>query len=135
MKNAFVLLSLAVAGLTAMAAPAVLDDAKLESALKLADPDSDGTLDLKEATKLGITKSVFKKVNADKDGTLDKTELGAAVSAQFLAADPDKDGTLDWKEARKAGIKSKKAFDSADPDKDGTLDVNEYLAALVSQLK
>jgi Ca2+-binding EF-hand superfamily protein len=129
------LVSLSLAALTVTAASAALDDAKVEAAMKQADPDSDGTLDLKEATKLGISKSVFMKVNADKDGTLDKTELAAAVSAQFLAADPDNDGTLDWKEAKKAGIKTKKAFDAADPDKDGTLDLNEYLAALVSQLK
>ena len=135
MKKTFALLSLALAGVTVTAAPAVLDDAKVEAALKQADPDSDGTLDLKEAIKLGITKSVFKKVNADKDGTLDKAELGAAVSAQFLAADPDKDGTLDRREAKKAGVKSKKVFDAADPDKDGTLDVNEYLAALIAQIK
>ena len=73
MKKALLLVSLSLAALTVTAASAALDDAKVEAAMKQADPDSDGTLDLKEATKLGISKSVFMKVNADKDGTLDMT--------------------------------------------------------------
>lgn len=119
----------------AHAADALLTDALLDATMKKADPDSDGTLDMKEAAKLGIGKAVFEKVNPDKDGTLDKKELAAAVTMMFEAANPDKDGTLDWKEAKKAGIKTKATFEAANPDKDGTLDIAEYLAALTAQLK
>ena len=136
MKFTLAMLSLALASGAALAtSPAPLDDAKVEAALKLADPDSDGTLDLKEAGKFGIGKAVFLKADPDKDGTLDKAEFAAALTAQFLAADPDKDGSLDWNEAKKAGVKSKKTFEAANPDKDGHLDINEYLAALVAQFK
>ncbi len=119
----------------AHAAGATLTDTLLDVAMKKADPDNDGTLDLAEAKKLGISESIFTKANPDKDGTLDKKELAAAVTLMFEAANPDKDGTLDWNEAQKAGIKSKAVFDAANPDKDGTLDIAEYLAALTAQLK
>jgi hypothetical protein len=119
----------------AHAADATLTDAVLDAALKKADPDSDGTLDLAEAKKLGISKAIFTKVNTDKDGTLDKKELAAAITLKFEAVNPDKDGTLDWKEAKKAGVKSKAVFDAANPDKDGTLDLGEYLTALTAQIK
>jgi Ca2+-binding EF-hand superfamily protein len=135
MKKLFVATCLALPLWAAHAADATLTDALLDATMKKADPDNDGTLDLKEAAKLGISKKVFEKVNPDKDGTLDKKELAAAVTMMFEAANADKDGTLDWKEAKKAGIKSKAVFDAANPDKDGTLDVAEYLAALTAQLK
>jgi hypothetical protein len=135
MKKLLALTCLLVPLWSAHAADATLTDALLDAALKKADPDNDGTLDLKEAAKLGISKAIFQKVNTDKDGTLDKKELAAAVTLKFQAADPDKDGTLDWKEAKKAGIKTKAVFDAANPDKDGTLDIGEYLAALTAQLK
>jgi Ca2+-binding EF-hand superfamily protein len=135
MKRKILIASLLAATTCAWAAPASLDDAKVVAAMKAADPDKDGTLDAKEAARLGISQSTFDKVNADKDGHLDKVEFIAAITAEFNAADPDKDGSLTWAEAQKAGIKTKATFDAADPDKDGTLNLPEYLAALVAQLK
>ncbi len=114
----------------AIAADAALTDEQVGAAFKKADKDGNGTLSRKEARAFGITKKVFLAANPDKDGTLDVKEFAAAVSARFHAANPDKDGTLDWKEARKAGVKSKKAFEAANPDKDGSLDLAEYVTAL-----
>ena len=65
---------------------------------KAADPDHDGTLDAKEAAKLGITESMLKKADPDKDGTLDSNEYLTIVKQRFDAADPDHDGTLTVKE-------------------------------------
>jgi Ca2+-binding EF-hand superfamily protein len=135
MKSKILVASLLAVTTIAWAAPASLDDAKVAAAMKAADPDKDGTLDAKEAARLGVTQATFDKINVDKDGHLDKAELAAAITAEFKAADPDKDGTLTWAEAQKAGIKAKATFDAADPDKDGTLDINEYLSALIAQLK
>lgn len=133
MKRTLTLLALIVGASFATAAAPT--DAQIDAAMKKADPDNDGTLDLKEALKFGISKKVFEAANPDKDGTLDRKEMVAAVTVMFETANPDKDGTLDWKEARKAGIKSKKTFDAANPDKDGTLDLAEYLVALTLQAK
>ena len=63
-----------------------------------ADADHDGTLDAKEAAKLGVSKSMLKKADADKDGTLDSNEYLAIVKQRFDAADRDHEGTLSVKE-------------------------------------
>jgi Ca2+-binding EF-hand superfamily protein len=110
-------------------------DAQIESAFEIANPDKDGTVDMKEAAKFGISEKAFKAANPDNDGTLDKKEFAAAIAAQFKAANPDNDGTLDEKEAMAAGVKSKKAFKEANPDNDGTVDMSEYLTALTMQAK
>lgn len=112
-----------------------LTDAQIESAFEVANPDKDGTLDMKEAAALGISEKTFKAANPDNDGTLDKKEFRAAIEAQFKAANPDNDGTLDEKEAMAAGVKSQKVFKEANPDNDGTLDMAEYLTALTMQAK
>ena len=65
---------------------------------KAADVDHDGTLDAKEAAKLGIGKSMLKKADADKDGTLDSNEYLAIVKQRFDAADRSHDGKLSVKE-------------------------------------
>lgn len=135
MKKLMVVGGLVLSIGAAFAAGATLSDSVVAAAMKKADPDNDGTLDLAEAKKLGISKAVFEKVNPDKDGTLDAKELAAALTMVFESANPDKDGTLDPKEAKKAGVKDKAIFEAADPDKDGTLDINEFVAALTAQLK
>ncbi len=131
--SSVLLASLSLLPFTSFAAD--LTDAQIDSAFAVANPDGDGTVDMKEAAKFGISEKHFKAANPDKDGTLDKKEFGAALAAQFKAADPDNDGTLDEKEAVAAGLKSKKAFKDANPDNDGTLDMAEYLNALAMQAK
>lgn len=135
MKTLSIFVALLVASASAGAADMTLTDAQIDAAFKTANPDNDGTVDMKEARKFGITEEAFKAANPDKDGTLDKKEFAAAVSYQFKQANPDNDGTLDPKEAKKAGIKSQKVFETANPDKDGTLDLAEYLVALTQQAK
>lgn len=117
------------------AAAADFSDAQIESAFEVANPDKDGTVDMREAAKFGISEKTFKAANPDNDGTLDKKEFAAALAAQFKAANPDNDGTLDEKEAMAAGVKSTKVFKEANPDNDGTLDMSEYLTALTMQAK
>ena len=112
-----------------------LTDAQVEKAFEVANPDKDGTVDMNEAAKFGISDKHFKAANPDNDGTLDKKEFAAALTAQFKAADPDNDGTLDEKEAMAAGLKHKTAFKDANPDNDGTLDMAEYVDALAMQAK
>ncbi|MBA3595952.1 MAG: EF-hand domain-containing protein [Methylibium sp.] len=138
MKNTFACLVLCAASTAAFAADMAdmkLTAAQIDAAFKVANPDNDGTVDMKEATKFGITKKAFEAANPDKDGTLDKKEFAAAIAHQFKQANPDNDGTLDPKEAKAAGIKSQKVFEAANPDKDGTLDIAEYLVALTNQAK
>lgn len=138
MKKTFALLVLSAAGTAALAADATgmkLTDAQVDAAFQVANPDNDGTVDMKEASKFGITKEAFEAANPDKDGTLDKKEFADAIARQFKKANPDNDGTLDPKEAKAAGIKSQKVFEQANPDKDGTLDIAEYLVALTVQAK
>lgn len=129
------LLAASLALLAFPASAADLTDAQIESAFEVANPDKDGTLDMKEAATLGISEKTFKAANPDNDGTLDKKEFRAAIEAQFKAANPDNDGTLDEKEAMAAGVKSQKVFKEANPDNDGTLDMAEYLTALTMQAK
>lgn len=133
MKHVLMGLALALGAVAAQAADPTPE--QIDAAFAKANPDADGTVDMAEAKKFGISKAAFQKANPDKDGTLDKTEFLAAIKYQFEAANPDKDGTLDAKEARKAGIKDKKVFDAANPDNDGTLDLAEYLAALTAAAK
>ncbi len=135
MKSLPILAALSLTSALAFAADPELTEAQVEPAFSKADSNKNGTVDLAEAKKFGITETAFHKANPDKDGSLDKKEFAAAIVAQFVAANPDNDGTLDPKEARKAGIKSKSVFEAANPDKDGTLDIAEYLAALTAAAK
>src|ERR671926_506290 len=62
-------------------------------AIRMFDPDNDGTLDLAEVRK--AASSLFAKLDRDHDGTLDRRELAGRLSTKELAAaDPDHDGTL-----------------------------------------
>ncbi|MEM7399598.1 MAG: EF-hand domain-containing protein [Pseudomonadota bacterium] len=91
------------------------------TALRVLDPDNDGTIDMKEAIR--GAKRVFKAINPDNDRTLDSAELRGRLSAAGLrAADPDNDGTLNWREY-KALVKA--MFRAANPDMDGTIDLRE----------
>lgn len=135
MKHLTIALTIAAASMAAHAADLQLSEAQIEPAFAKADADKNGTVNLAEAKRFGITTAAFHKANPDKDGSLDKKEFGVAIAFQFAAANPDKDGTLDLKEAKKAGVKSKKVFGDANPDKDGSLDIGEYLAALTAQAK
>lgn len=135
MRTLAAMLMLAGLGATVGAVAAEPTPEQVDAAFAKANPDNDGTVDLAEALKFGITKEAFEAANTDKDGSLDKTEFLAAVKYQFEKANPDKDGTLDHKEAKKAGVKGSKTFNAANPDKDGTLDLAEYLAALTAQAK
>lgn len=91
------------------------------SALRVLDPDNDGTIDMREA--LRGAKRVFKAINPDRDGTLDAAELRGRLSAAGLrAADPDDDGTLSWREYKRL---VKALFVLANPDDDGTIDLRE----------
>ena len=91
------------------------------TALRVLDPDNDGTIDMREAIK--GAKRVFKAINPDRDGTLDAAELRGRLSAAGLrAANPDNDGTLSWREY-KALVKG--MFRAANPDMDGTIDLRE----------
>jgi Ca2+-binding EF-hand superfamily protein len=99
----------------------VLAAPKRGSALRMLDPDSDGTVDLDEAKK--AASALFDKLDRDHDGTLDKPELkGRLTAAEFAAADPDKDGTLSKDEYLKV---VEQRFKRANPDNDGTLDEKE----------
>jgi hypothetical protein len=92
-----------------------------QNALKMLDPDNDGTVDLAEA-KSAASKS-FDKLDRDHDGTLDRRELRGRINKKdFVEADPDKDGTLDKNEF--SAIVEKR-FTAANPDNDGTLDAKE----------
>lgn len=57
------------------------------------DKDHNGKLDAKELKGV-MKKGAIKKADPDKDGTLDLNEYTALVEKEFKAADPDKDGTL-----------------------------------------
>jgi Ca2+-binding EF-hand superfamily protein len=57
-------------------------DAQSESAFEAANPDRDGTVDMKEAAKFGITEKAFKAANSDNDGTLDMSEYATALTMQ-----------------------------------------------------
>ena len=49
-----------------------------------ANPDNDGTLDRKEASKAGIkSKSIFDAANPDNDGTLDLAEYLRALTLRM----------------------------------------------------
>jgi len=90
-------------------------------AMRMLDPDNDGTVDLDEAKK--AASALFDKLDRDRDGTLDKRELkGRLTAAEFAAADPDKDGTLSKDEYLKV---VEQRFKGANPDNDGTLDEKE----------
>ena len=102
-------------GWPAFAAP------KRSRAMRMLDPDNDGTVDLEEAKK--AASALFDKLDRDHDGTLDKRELkGRLSAAEFAAADPDKDGTLSKDEYLKV---VEQRFNAANPDNDGTLDEKE----------
>ena len=91
------------------------------TALRVLDPDNDGTIDMREAIR--GAKRVFRAINPDRDGTLDAAELRGRLSAAGLrAADPDNDGTLSWREYRRL---VKAMFVLANPDNDGTIDLRE----------
>ena len=90
-------------------------------ALKMLDPDNDGTVDLMEAKRAAA--ALFAKLDPDRDGTLDIRELKGRLTAKELKmADPDKDGTLTLDEYL-AVVEAR--FKAADPDNDGTLDAKE----------
>lgn len=135
MKSLLAIAALSLASALALAADPELTEAQVEPAFAKADANKNGTVDLAEAKKFGITQKAFTKANPDNDGSLDRKEFAAAIVAQFVEANPDNDGTLDPKEARKAGITSKAVFEAANPDQDGTLDIAEYLAALTATAK
>ena len=101
--------------LPAFAAP------KRSRAMRMLDPDNDGTVDLDEAKK--AASALFDKLERDHDGILDKRELkGRLSAAEFAAADPDDDGTLSKDEYLKV---VEQRFKAANPDNDGTLDEKE----------
>lgn len=113
------ILGIALAVIFLSGAPASAVDPA--TALRILDPDNDGTIDMKEAIK--SAKRVFKAINPDNDRTLDAAELSGRLSAAGLrAANPDNDGTLSWKEY-KALVKG--MFRAANPDMDGTIDLQE----------
>jgi len=102
-------------GWPALAAP------RRSSAMRILDPDNDGTVDLDEAKK--AASALFDKLDRDRDGTLDQRELkGRLTAAEFAAADPDKDGTLSKDEYLQV---VEQRFKRANPDNDGTLDEKE----------
>lgn len=102
-------------GWPALAAP------RRSSAMRMLDPDNDGTIDLDEAKK--AASALFDKLDRDRDGTLDQRELkGRLTAAEFAAADPDKDGTLSKDEYLQV---VEQRFKRANPDNDGTLDEKE----------
>jgi hypothetical protein len=91
------------------------------SAMKMLDPDNDGTIDLAEA-KAAASK-LFDKLDPDRDGTLDRRELRGRLSArEFVAANPDNDGTIDKNEYLAL---VERRFNAANPDNDGTIDAKE----------
>ncbi|WP_141339827.1 EF-hand domain-containing protein [Bradyrhizobium sp. USDA 3458] len=103
-----------------LSAPALAASGR-KGALKMLDPDNDGTVDLAEAKKAAA--NLFAKLDPDHDGTLDARELRGRLTAKELAAaDPDHDGTLTLDEYL-AVVEQR--FKAADPDNDGTLDVKE----------
>lgn len=111
-------LTLAVAVLSG---PALAASGGRSSALKMLDPDNDGTVDLAEAKKAAA--DLFAKLDPDRDGTLDVRELRGRLTAKELkAADPDHDGTLTLDEYL-AVVEQR--FKAANPDNDGTLDSKE----------
>ena len=102
-------------GWPALAAP------RRSRAMRILDPDNDGTVDLDEAKK--AASALFDKLDRDRDGTLDRRELkGRLTAAEFAAADPDKDGTLSKDEYLQV---VEQRFKRANPDNDGTLDQRE----------
>src|SRR4029434_1590707 len=87
-----------------------------QSALKMLDPDNDGTVDLAEAKSAAA--KAFDKLDRDHDGPPARRERGARINTKdFVAADPDKDGTLDKNEFSAV---VEKRFTAANPDNDGT---------------
>ena len=120
MTRRMALLGSLVIGTTFVVGPAFAAP-KRSRAMRLLDPDNDGTVDLDEAKK--AASDLFDKLDRDRDGTLDKRELkGRLSAAEFAAADPDKDGTLSLDEYLKV---VEQRFKAADPDNDGTLDEKE----------
>jgi Ca2+-binding EF-hand superfamily protein len=115
------LLGTLAVGATSIGWPALAASSKGSRAMRMLDPDNDGTVDLEEAKK--AASALFDKLDGDHDGTLDKRELRRRLSAKdFAAADPDKDGTLSKEEFLKV---VEQRFKAADPDNDGTLDDKE----------
>jgi Ca2+-binding EF-hand superfamily protein len=117
--------------------------AKLDSAFKSADKDSDGTLDKTEAKAMPRVSKNFDKIDTDKDGTVSLDEIKAAMThakksmhekgeAAFKKADADNDGTLDKTEA-KAMPRVAKNFDAIDADKDGTVSMEEIHTFMKAQ--
>jgi Ca2+-binding EF-hand superfamily protein len=70
----------------------------------------------------------------DSDGTVDMAEASKAAGAKFDSLDGDHDGTLDMKEMKPTKV-DEKTFRKADPDKDGTLSKDEYLTIVEMQFK
>ncbi|WP_407152496.1 calcium-binding protein [Bradyrhizobium sp. ORS 86] len=113
--------SVALALLAAVLSGPALAASRRTSALKMLDPDNDGTVDLAEAKKAAA--DLFARLDHDHDGTLDARELKGRLTAKELAAaDPDHDATLTLNEYL-AVVEQR--FNAADPDKDGTLDAKE----------
>ena len=101
MKAKIVFAALAAAGAIALGVVAFPPSAWAApgGALKVLDPDKDGTLDRREL-RGRVTAKELASVDTDKDSTLDKNEFSALVEQRFKAADPDNDGTVDAKELK-----------------------------------
>lgn len=116
---------LAVASVFALAVgaftlPHTVSAASDSAAMKMLDPDADGTVSLDEAKAAAVKK--FESMDPDKDGKVDMKEATGPLKDAFKAADPDNDGTVDKAEYM-AVVTA--AFKKADPDGDGTLDAKE----------
>jgi Ca2+-binding EF-hand superfamily protein len=123
MKAKIVCAALAAAGAIALGVAAFPPSAWAApgGALKVLDPDKDGTVDVAEAKAAAST--LFDQLDHDKDGTLDRRELRGRVTAKELASvDTDKDSTLDKNEF---SALVEQRFKAADPDNDGTVDAKE----------
>lgn len=123
---------LALGVLPFAAAGAPLTDAEVATAFAVADPDRDGTVDLREARKFGIDRKAFEVADAGHDRKLDRNRFAAAIVHQFNRA-AGKGDVLDHKAAQVAGLRSKQAVMAADAGGDGTLNLTEYLRALTLQ--
>src|SRR5262249_60982942 len=85
MARRHAVLMVTVIALVAGRLPALAASAGAD-AIRMFDPDNDGTLDLAEVRKAASNQ--FAKLDRDHDGTLDKRELAGRLSAKELAGAP-----------------------------------------------
>ncbi len=120
-KSGFLMVALAFLAAGTFAEPAFAKHKCNCAAMKVLNPDRDGTIDWHEARR--AAKRLFHRLDTNHDGKLDLREVRGRVGIiSFARANPDRDRTLELNEFLSI---AKHRFHRANPDNDGTIDCRE----------